>query len=246
MIRFCDREVYCVLYDDLDRNLILNYFFQGHMDEIICVTNTHGRYKGKISYFSLINAEDAYHAIMEDFVCLDKNVWKNARHYFSNYERKLNEAVLLPIVDKNGKLLCFTYEETEANREIRMLRELSQNENAIQFLDLFPDYKCVRIYGFNELAYFFAEYLKKQNIEVQAFGELWNYLVEKTEKSEDDANCYSIYAEGIYQKKGDWIENLLESVSVEFECIDYIYAANVKNGVFRDGGYFESVRPFIA
>lgn len=32
----------------------------------------------------------------------------------------------------------------------------------------------------------------------------------------------TIYAEGVKPKNADWVDNLLESVSVEFECIDNI------------------------
>lgn len=39
MVRFCDNEVCCVLERELDRSAILDYFFQDHMDEIVCVLN---------------------------------------------------------------------------------------------------------------------------------------------------------------------------------------------------------------
>lgn len=44
----------------------------------------------------------------------------------------------------------------------------------------------------------------------------------------------SIYAEGINGKGRDWKENILKSVSVEFECIDRIYEANIKSGTIKD------------
>ena len=133
MLRFCDNEVSCVLDMEMDRHEILDYFFQGHMDDIVCVFDIDGNYKGRITYYALINTNDISDAVQEDCVVLDQSIWQNARNYFSHYKSRLNEHVLLPVVDKAGKLLCFAYEDPDANREIRMLRELSENSDALQF-----------------------------------------------------------------------------------------------------------------
>ncbi len=234
MIRFCDNEVSCVQYNELNRKMILNYFFQNHMNEIVCVIDQQGKYKGKISYYSLINTNDVFESIQEDYVILDSKIWQAARRYFANYQNALNEHVLLPVVNKSGELLCFAYEDYDANREIRMLSELIENTKAMQFTDIYSQYECVKIFDFNELAYFFADYLKKQNIPVQVVGDLWNGFIETTEFNGLNYKCMNIYAEGVYPKKADWMDNLLYSVSVEFECIDHIYETNVKNSIFRD------------
>ena len=47
MIRFCNKEVHCIVYEKLDREELLNYFIRDHMDEIICVIEN-GRYQGRI------------------------------------------------------------------------------------------------------------------------------------------------------------------------------------------------------
>lgn len=234
MIRFCDNEVCCILYDELERSKILKYFFQGHMDEIVCVIDAEGRFKGKISYYSLIHTDNVFEAVLEDYVMLNRDIWKKARMYFRNCQRKLNEYVLLPVVDENGRLLCFAYEDIDANREIRMLKELSEHPYALQFNNLYPQYQGVKIYGFNELSYFFAKYLKEHNILVQVFGDMWNNMFEGTGCSDLGTNCMKIFAEGVHSKSTDWIDNLLESVSGEFECIDIIYEENIKNGIFKD------------
>ena len=91
MIRFCDNEVCCILYDELERSKILKYFFQGHMDEIVCVIDAEGRFKGKISYYSLIHTDNVFEAVLEDYVMLNRDIWKKARMYFRNCQRKLNE-----------------------------------------------------------------------------------------------------------------------------------------------------------
>lgn len=45
VLKFCDKEVSCIL--DMDRNEILDCFFQGHMDDIVCVFDVDGNYKGR-------------------------------------------------------------------------------------------------------------------------------------------------------------------------------------------------------
>ena len=227
MIRFRDNEVCCVVYDELNRSVLLNYFFKDHMDDIVCVLDKQGSYVGKITYYSLINAENVIDALQKECVILNHEIWKNARHYFAHYKCRLNEHVLLPVVDQNNRLISFAYEDYDANREIRMLKELLENKNALQFMDIYPQYECVKIYEFNELAYFFANYLRQQNISVQVFGTLWKDLLETPDNEYMDCKCLNVYAEGIFPNKKEWIDNLLDSVSAEFECIDHIYEMNI-------------------
>lgn len=228
MIRFCDSEVYCVSYEQLNRRELLNFFFKGNMDEIVCVMNSDGSYRGRISYYSLINCDTAADALLEDYVELNQNIWKNARTFFQSYKSSYGEYVLLPVLDKKRQLVCFAYEDHEANREIRMLRELNELKGGLQFVDVYPQYSCVKIYGFNELAWYFSKYLDGQGICVQTEGSLWESFKKKEEQAEVDYKCYSVYAEGIYGKNVNWTANLLRSVSPEFECIDCIYEANIK------------------
>ena len=236
MIRFRDNEVCCVVYDELNRSVLLNYFFKDHMDDIVCVLDKQGSYVGKITYYSLINAENVIDALQKECVILNHEIWKNARHYFAHYKCRLNEHVLLPVVDQNNRLISFAYEDYDANREIRMLKELLENKNALQFMDIYPQYECVKIYEFNELAYFFANYLRQQNISVQVFGTLWKDLLETPDNEYMDCKCLNVYAEGIFPNKKEWIDNLLDSVSAEFECIDHIYEMNIKNHIVQDVG----------
>ena len=65
-------------------------------------------------------------------------------------------------------------QDDEANRELRMLRELRENKSALQFTDIFPQYEEVLICGCNELAVAFADYLMELGIEVSVFGEYWD------------------------------------------------------------------------
>ncbi len=232
MIRFCDKEVYCVSYEQIDRSALLNYFFQGNMDEGVCVQNPDGTYRGWISYYSLIHCENVKEAVWEDCVVPGRGIWEQARKFFACHEYRLHENVLLPVTDQAGNLICFAYEDGEANREIRMLRELKELSAAIGFSDLYPQYDCVKICGCNELAVLFAAYLKDRGIAVKTEGELWEYFLTEDGGEYPDYQCLTIYAEGVEGKKSqNWVENLLRSVSPEFECVDCIYEENLKRGL---------------
>lgn len=104
------------------------------------------------------------------------------------------------VLDEEYRLICFAYEDVDANREIRMLRELSEHSEALQFSDLYPEYQCVRIYEFNELAYFFAKYLESQNISVQVQGEMWRNFFAGKECEVPEYACLTVYAEGVAGK----------------------------------------------
>lgn len=231
MIRFCDKEVCCVLYDDLDREELLSWFFRGNMDEVVCVLNQDGTYRGRITYYSLINCDKAAEAVSYDCVELNEMIWENARKFFSGYVCRLHEYVMLPVVDREGNLVSFAYEDGEANREIRMIRELEERHGALSFADIYPQYACVKISGCNELAVLFAEYLRKHGIAVKTEGELWENFIQSDQQEWPDYQCLTIYAEGVEGNKSkNWVENLLRSVSPEFECVDCIYEANIKKG----------------
>lgn len=241
MIRFCDREVQCLLCESIDWNAAISYFMEGHKDDEVYVTREDGSYVGSITYYSLltaINVEsgtiDTDKAILKKCVVWDEHIWINARRFFAYYESALNEHVLLPVINEQGQLICFAYEDIHANREIRMLRELMELPDALRFSDIYPDITCVKIDEFNELAYFFAKYLEKQDIPVQVVGDMWKEFFEGKECEALDCSCMTLYAEGVERKSKNWVENLVKSVCVEFECIDKIYEANIRKGIIKN------------
>lgn len=229
MVRFCDGDVGCVEYDLLSRGKLLSYFLNGHLEDMVGVYDSSSNYIGIITYHSLLQSVSVDAAICREYVVLDGDIWKNAREIFRTKSRNVRDFTLLPVLSRDHQLLCFAYQDEDANREIRMLRELQEIEGTLQFADVFPAYKCVEINGFNELAFLFAEYLQSQNIEIQVTGSMWQGFFESKECHVPEYDCLHIYAEGTWEKPRNWRENLLRSVSVEFECIDKIYDVNIKN-----------------
>jgi len=236
MIRFCDKDVNCVLYENLNREELLAYLFPQHIDETIYIFNKEGAYRGRIGYYSLVESIEIDDAISKEYVILNSEIWGNARNYFESHCSRIRgeENLLLPVLSMDKQLVWFAYQDANANREIRMLRELLNTQNALQFSDIYSEYQCVKIYEFNELAFLFAKYLECQKVAVQVVGIMWEGFFTGNENQAPDYNCLQIYAEGVGKKRRNWRENLLRSVSVEFECIDKIYETNIKNGSISD------------
>lgn len=227
MLYFFDRKVEYVEYDKIVRQELLDYFLDGHMKDVVCVFDTAGRYMGLLTYRRMMENVSIDDALEKYYLVLDKDIWENARRL------SILNRPTYPVVDSEGRLISFAYQDTDANRELRQLRELREEPEALQFKDLYPECGCVRIYGFNELAYFFVEYLRGQGIPVQVAGRLWEGLFESDDIEMPDYQCMDIYAEGTWQKPENWRENLLRSVSVEFECIDKIYEENIRRGLIK-------------
>lgn len=177
----------------------------------------------------------------EECMFLDKDLWKNGRVYFKcGMYDSTDKARLLPIVDKGQELVCYGYQDNEANRELRMLKEITRTKEALQFADIFPDIRRVVICGCNELAYFFARYLEGRQIPVFVTGKYWDFMgYTQAENIVCDKSTMVVYAEDFFQRIiRD--QMFFKSVSPEFECIDKIYEANVLAGKIRDTiGNFE-------
>lgn len=231
MIRFCDKEVICVNKDTLSRAELVVYFLDNHREEKIYVIDALGKYIGYITYESLLG-NDLEAAICKECLILDETIWEQGRRYLSEGKSEL------PVVNKDRQMVCFAWQDYEANRELRMLDELLDCQRAADFREIFPEYDCVVIYGCNELAYYLADYLKKCNLTVCLEGDLWKEFLIWTEdgeyRREDflDYKVYAVYSEGVLptEERVAW----KESVSAEFECIDLIYEENIRRGHIRD------------
>lgn len=239
MIRFCDKEVCCVIDEELDRQQLLTYFMNGHRNEPVCVLKESGAFLGMITYDSLLG-KDMQDSVKTDFVVLDERIWENGRKYFGSHSKKFGGAAVLPVLNKEYQLICFAWNDRGANRELRMLNELMECENALSFRDVYSEYDCVTIHGCNELSYYFAQYLRKIGISVNVMGTMWESFGIWEETETLDYRNFIVHGEGV----GTQEEKLEQrkSVSAEFECIDRIYEENICKGIIGDTqGSFQEV-----
>lgn len=257
MIRFCDREVYCISGNELDNETrTIVHFLNEHKDELLCITDEEGRFVGSITYPVFLKravgetqgkvetitsyetfAEIIKGSINRDYLIFDENIWKNGREYFRRQIEKATGIIFVPVLDKEYHLISLAWQDDEANREIRMLDELAECGDAPGFRDMYPEYDEVTVYGCNELAYYFIQYLEKSGVSVNAMDAMWDECGVWSRLGRDqngvlDYRRYPVYGEGSLPCKKE--VGLRESVSAEFECIDKIYEESICRGIIRD------------
>ena len=176
--------------------------------------------------------------IDEEPLLMDSGIWHNCRRHLQKSDQKQGYTIhLIPVKNADGELVAYGYQDDEANRELRMLKELRENVRALQFTDIFPEYQEVHIWGCNELAVCFAEYLKQLGIMITVAGQYWDLLgYESCDRHnlQGGGNTLVVYAEGIPLQNHSLYETVIRSASPEFECIDKIYEANVLEGRICD------------
>ena len=188
--------------------------------------------------------------IAEDGLYMDDSIWNNCKRFLADWDDWDEEEdctiSLIPVRNAVGELIAYGYQDSEADRELRMIRELKENKSALQFTDIYPGCRKVIIYGCNELAVSFAEYLKAFEVAVSVVGEYWDYFGYDVNYQEinREKGTLVIYAEGIYWQNQDLRQCVLRSVSPEFECIDKIFEANVLKGKISDtvGNFDEFIK----
>lgn len=183
--------------------------------------------------FMDINGEKTCCENLRGGITFDPDIWSNCRNYFSEH-KKIKK---IPIFNEDNELICYAYQDEAANREMRMLHELESENNLICFKEAYPEYAGVVIYECNELAYCFAQYIKKQNIPVRVIGNYWKESGWVDNDNQFVGKSLYIYAEGTWEHTLDLQCELQRTVGVEFECVDKIYKANIKKGLIRDAVY---------
>lgn len=236
MIRFCDKEVCCVHVNGLDRQQILDYFLNVNRKDPVCVLDEKGKFVGSITYSSILGRE-LQDAMNMECMILGLTTWEEGRKCFERCPVQFGGITMIPVIDKERNLLCFAYQDDEANRELRMLDELMEYKSALGFLDVYSEYNHVIVHGCNELAYNFLLYLRKIGVSVSVTGDYWTILLDSNivrggVECKLDYKCFQVYAEGTKQKE-ELIE-IRQSVSPEFECVDKIYEENILQGIIHD------------
>lgn len=189
----------------------------------------------------LIDKVDMDIVVASEQIVFDENIWKNGKEYFKRnlcYDAAVMQA--LPVENEEHAIISYAYQDDEANRELRMLKELEEkletDKEVLQFKNLYPKVREVIVCGCNELAYRFVKYLEKQQINVSVAGKYWNYFGYKNDSfiDLDGADKLVIYAEGMMPKTGDFYQTAIRSASSEFECINRIYEANIVENKIKD------------
>lgn len=169
-----------------------------------------------------------------DFLVMDCNIWKQGREYFKHH-RYVEK---IPVKNKDGEIICYAFQDADANRELRMLQELIEERQAIHFESIYPEYDCVEIQGCNELAYYFRNYLESRGIIVKVSGKYWSQIgIFNSAGRGREKRVLTVYAEGTWNHSEDLSYELIRTVSVEWEYIDNVYKENIKQGIIKNASY---------
>lgn len=185
----------------------------------------------------VIWSDDLETSIISEHILAGKNMWNEGKDCFKrDISKDTANIQLVPVVDKNKEICCYAYQDNEADRELRMLKELEKTADALRFQEVYPRIQEVTVYGCNELAYYFVRYLKAQQITVKTVGKYWSCFGYEEDGKSDVRDAYrlAVYAEGMMLGGTDLYQTVKRSVSPEFECIDRIYEANVAAGRIKD------------
>lgn len=108
-----------------------------------------------------LNRDEGITFVMaEQSLTFGEEMWKAGRDYFKrNLSSELTKLPIIPILDDCGETVCYGWQDNEANREFRMLKELEKNQGTKQFGDIYPDIREIVACGCNELAYFLSNTL---------------------------------------------------------------------------------------
>lgn len=222
MIRFLDKEVYCVEKKDINRSGLFSYFCKKeHNDDIILVYDE-GIYYGYINYQTLLGTaaygEEAY-IVKEKYIHKkdDVRIWENLHILLKDLEeRGIKRQAFVPIFDEQGQLLYFAYEyvkEPDTSYVDIALAELQEKRAEIFLKDMYRQMASVCIEDCNEWAYLFSDVLEMYGVPYFCEGEKWQTLFPTKPSALDDCEYgrMKIYAEGIeYFKKygsGQFLES---------------------------------------
>lgn len=196
MISFCEKEVYVVYEEEINRRQIFSYYLHNdNKTNIILVKNYNEEFAGIITYERILYSGDNF--IQREKLYVGADIWDNAYKLFE----KDKNIIYLPVFDKNDELVYFCYKSVVEKEDItkQIIKELYENEDLLFIKELYPKIKVVYLYDLNEIAYEFYKLLIKRNIPVVVFGDKWEIISDiKTDLIKAPSfQIMTVHAEGI-------------------------------------------------
>lgn len=197
MIRFCDKIIYNIIEGEMSRSEILTFFLseKERLSDVIAIYSEEGEFIGTITYGSVLRGENIAFCINTAVIHVTENFWEEAHNYFET-----NREDLLTVVDKNGSIMGFAYDDGINYLAIKRSLD-SMEECGIPALST-SKYRNVRmmvITDLNELAWRVKEIFSKYGYQVCVLGEKWEWFGYKSGDGYLDCAEFEkmyLYAEG--------------------------------------------------
>ena len=121
MISFCEKEVYVVYEEEINRRQIFSYYLHNdNKTNIILVKNYNEEFAGIITYERILYSGDNF--IQREKLYVGADIWDNAYKLFE----KDKNIIYLPVFDKNDELVYFCYKSVVEKEDItkQIIKEL--------------------------------------------------------------------------------------------------------------------------
>ena len=211
MICFCDKEVYSICEQELNRSEIFSFFLKKqNMNSVLAIYSSDEKYIGMVTYNTLLYAKDkTLVEVMQDKVYVSDDMFDKAEKIF----RKHNQLDLLPVFNNEDELVSFCFKSAEGpeyNFLVNSLKQIERKNNGVFFNKIYPNVKVVYIYGLNEWAYKIYKILIMNNFPVAVKGNKWTEIfgISESEDIYPDFQRCNIIAEYIMEENNwDIIKN---------------------------------------
>lgn len=175
-IRICDDNlVYCIKKQEVTQKR-LEEIFKSNRSVNVCIIDEAEKYQGFLTYYTLKEFDLIENAIVKEFAYLNENVWKGAYNYL-----KRNRTKYVPIIDMEGKLVFFAYNDDRSNKTLRYIKELRKCKEALEDIVEWVAWEGLNIIGLNEITYEVYLLLKDINKQVALSGDGWRNIVSEVE-----------------------------------------------------------------
>lgn len=215
MLRFCDKEVYTIEKEDINRETLNTYFKRNEQAADVVLVYDKGEFCGTICSSSLsISSDDN----IDKYICKDRYVHTKDDYRILEYLKDILKRTILPMIpvfDLRGEVILWAYDDKKFVEEIETVFCCLEKKKAPVFLkEMYPRLQAVRIYNLNEWAIRFYNILSKYGIPVAVYGEKWNILFPSyTQRKINciEGNIMNIYAEGSehFISESNYVENWL-------------------------------------
>lgn len=200
MIRFLEKEVYCLEKSEAERGSLFCYFLEENRRSDIIVVYENGVFYGTITYKSLLHScGDGIYTQKYMITHQSADLWNE----IDDQLKLVPKGAYLPIFNQEMELLYFAYEDHPKEEISIFLRQLEAKKEYLFIKEIFPMVKLVVIHDLNEWAYRLCQILVMRGFPVKVIGDKWKVLFPKifnTYASDGfqtvQSQVMNVYAEG--------------------------------------------------
>lgn len=166
-----DGEIYEIESEGIDRKWMLSFFLQGHIEDCLALYEKNGKYRGIVTYRSLLTSTDLESAIYCGRLLLDNTLWQEARRLLDGNRNKT-----VPVFNQDMEMVYLARFEPDLVDQWEKLQELRERVDCILLKEFINDKNSFHIEGINDVLFALRHWLMALGMKVSVCGEAWGYL----------------------------------------------------------------------